>query len=151
MFRDLDCGLAHAAVLAVALAATSCAPRANTPPPQQEAADPAGAKRDKPIGTAMMRELTSWDRVVNVARADPGSEHALGGYAIDVDGSPLWPPSGPDCEGYARCCSALAAKSSTYGMSCQLAIAKRRDCKEGGAAMRAIVREQSDELPAACE
>jgi hypothetical protein len=111
-------------------------------PPSDHASHEAG-----PVGTKLVRDVTESPEKYEIGEARSGG---LGGYSIQLDGAPIWPPSGAGCEGLVACCSSLAAMAKPLALSCLLAIARDKTCSVAFSTAVAIATEQSYSLPASC-
>lgn len=70
-------------------------------------------------------------------------------YEITVDGEPVWPPTGPDCEPFVACCDAMAHDSSVT-LTCQLLAASDVVCAEALVSVRQVMTELGIEPSEAC-
>lgn len=112
------------------------------PPPTDNSSHQAG-----PVGTKLVRDVTE-----STQRYDVGDAHSggLGGYAVQLNGEPVWPPTGPACDKLVACCTALAATAKPLALSCLLATARDKTCSTALSTSIAIATEQSYPLPASC-
>lgn len=117
------------------------APAADAPP-SDHAAHQAG-----PVGTKLVRDVTESPEKYVIGEAPSGG---LGGYSIQLDGAPIWPPSGAGCEKLVACCTSLAATAKPLALSCLLAIARDKTCSVAFSTSVAIATEQSYPLPTSC-
>lgn len=80
---------------------------------------------------------------------EPTDEPGELNYEITVDGEPVWPPTGPDCEPFVTCCDAMA-HDSTVTLTCQLLAGADIDCAEALVSVRQVVVELGIEAAEVC-
>ena len=129
-----------------------CACTASTPPPQTPASNAPPPSDDSvhqagDVGTQLVRDVTESPEKFEISKAESGG---LGGYAIRLDGKPLWPPTGEGCDKFVACCTSLAAIANPLALSCLLAIGRDKTCSAAFATSTAIATEESYPLPASC-
>jgi hypothetical protein len=124
---------------------------ASTPAPETPAADAPSSDNAShepgPVGTKLVRDVTESPEKYEIGEAPSGG---LGGYSIQLEGTPIWPPTGAACEKLVACCTSLAAIAKPLALSCLLAIARDKTCSAAFSTSIAIAKEQSYPLPASC-
>lgn len=100
-------------------------------------------------GTALVREIETWDKAAVVGEAS--GEHSLGGMGITVDDAPVWPPEGAGCEQLIRCCNDRVAAKSEAALPCLLSVTKNKSCAQALATVNAVGIEQQQKQPPSCD
>lgn len=143
--RVARCGLC-AGVLVLALGAIGCQGKKDTKDTKgKTVAKPEpgpGDKQARPSGPPPGRKGV-------VIR--PGGRDMPGGVKVSSGGRPVWPPEGPGCAKFVKCCNAAASSSRSMGLACQFAVAKPPvDCNKALARVTAILQERKAAVPPEC-
>jgi hypothetical protein len=128
-------------------APASEAPPANEAPAAGEGPTDESAHEAGPVGTKLVRDVVESPEKFEVSEAQSGG---LGGFALHLNGAPLWPPTGDGCEKLVACCNSLAALAKPLALSCLMAIARDKTCRAALSTSVAVAKEQSYPLPASC-
>lgn len=122
--------------------------------------DSPGAARDAPsaAGVGEARGSATATQLLRDADASPKrfeiaarEGHKLGKYSVSVDGTEVWPPSGPGCDTLVRCCTELASTRDALALSCLVATGRDADCATAYATSTKIALELDVALPAPCK
>ncbi|HYP98420.1 MAG TPA: hypothetical protein VER96_07085 [Polyangiaceae bacterium] len=142
------------------LSCSLCACSSSTPPAQSPAnsAPPAGDSPHRappgdspheagPVGTQLVRDVTDSPDRYEISEAQSGG---LGGFAMSLNGAPIWPPKGEGCDKLVACCTSLAASEKSLGLACLMATGRDKTCAAAFATAIAVATEGSYALPASC-
>jgi hypothetical protein len=76
----------------------------------------------------------------------------LGGTQVTVDGQPTWPPQGPGCDQFVRCCQQAQAVASDTALLCQMEVALPPvNCSTALASVVNHLTERGQAVPPMCQ
>jgi hypothetical protein len=122
----------------ITLVALGCATAPPPPPPEENT---------KPVGTKLLKDTMDSEKTYTIGKNDG---HGLGKTTVRLEGEPVWPPSGPNCEKLITCCTELAAADQFFALSCQLAIGRDRECAVARQTVAQMAAEQKRTPPPSC-
>jgi len=75
---------------------------------------------------------------------------ANGKTMVISDGDVVWPPKGPGCDEFVRCCDAANKLESSAFLMCQLTVATSPDCAKGWLSIKQYLVERHVASPKEC-
>jgi hypothetical protein len=74
-----------------------------------------------------------------------------GKTVVTSDGKEVWPPKGPGCDDFVRCCEAAGKKESSAILMCELSVSITPvDCVKGLKDFRQYLAEKNIQAPSEC-
>jgi hypothetical protein len=67
-------------------------------------------------------------------------------FVVMQDGKPVWPPVGPGCDAFVKCCNEASPGRPEINLTCQL-MAATPDCEAG---RKSVVEQLGHNAPASC-